>query len=46
MQQCAALMIERTPLESVGGALGYYDPLLSSNIAQTALVVTLDTYDL
>jgi hypothetical protein len=41
MQQCAALMIETTALESVGGAaLGYYGPLLRSNIPQT-----LDTYD-
>jgi hypothetical protein len=52
MQLCAALMIERTQraaLESVNGAgllwLNEAAPSLRSNISQTALVATLDTYD-
>jgi hypothetical protein len=47
MQQCAALMIEKTVLESVWwGWVILACPLLRSNIPRTALVATLDTYDL
>jgi hypothetical protein len=42
MQQCAALMIERTALESVSGAGLLWSVTTRSNIPQTA---TLDTYD-